>query len=81
MILLVPLCYQSSFDNRIRELETLTKLTLRPGQVQALQSLAEGKDVVLVAKTGYEKTLIFTGYNLLIRVGGASVGLPVPNHI
>ena len=48
---------QSSFDNRIRELETLTKLTLRPGQVQALQSLAEGKDVVLVAKTGYGKTL------------------------
>jgi ATP-dependent helicase YprA (DUF1998 family) len=73
---------QSSFDNRIRELETLTKLTLRPGQVRALQSLAEGKDVVLVAKTGYGKTLIFTGYNnLLIRVGGASVGLPVPNHI
>ena len=34
---------QSSFDNRIRELETLTKLTLRPGQVQALQSLAKGK--------------------------------------
>jgi superfamily II DNA helicase RecQ len=57
---------QSSFDNHIRELETLTKLTLRPGQVQALQSLAEGKDVVLVAKTGYGKTLIFTGYNFLI---------------
>jgi hypothetical protein len=36
---------QSSFDNHIRELEALTKLTLRPGQVQALQSLAEGKDV------------------------------------
>jgi superfamily II DNA helicase RecQ len=56
---------QSSFDDRICELEALTGLTLRPGQVQALQSLAEGKDVVLVAKTGYGKTLIFTGYNLL----------------
>ena len=57
---------QSSFDDRIRELEALTRLTLRPGQVQALQSLAERKDVVLVAKTGYGKTLIFTGYNFLI---------------
>jgi len=57
---------QSSFDDRIRELEALTRLTLRPGQVQALQSLAEGKDVVLVAKTGYGKTLIFTGYNFLM---------------
>jgi DEAD/DEAH box helicase len=56
---------QSPFDRRIRELAALTRLTLRPGQVQALQSLAEGKDVVLVAKTGYGKTLIFTGYNLL----------------
>ena len=58
--------YQSSFDDRIRELEALTRLTLRPGQVQALQSLAEGKDVVLVAETGYGKTLIFTGYNFLM---------------
>lgn len=45
-------------------------MTLRPGQAQALQSLAEGKDVVLVAKlvakTGYGKTLIFTGYNFLM---------------
>jgi len=46
---------QSSFDDRIRELEALTRLTLRPGQVQALQSLAEGKDVVLVAKTAMER--------------------------
>ena len=46
---------QSSFNYRVRELEALTRLTLRPGQVQALQSLAEGKDVVLVAKTGYGK--------------------------
>jgi hypothetical protein len=36
---------QASFDERIRELEALTGLALRPGQVQALQSLAEGKDV------------------------------------
>lgn len=57
---------QSSFDDRIHELEVLTRLTLRPGQVQALRSLAEGKDVVLVAKTGYGKTLIFTGFNFLI---------------
>jgi superfamily II DNA helicase RecQ len=57
---------QSSFNVRVRELEALTGLTLRPGQVEALQSLAEGKDVVLVAKTGYGKTLIFTGYNFLI---------------
>ena len=61
---------QSSFYDRIRELEALTRLTLRPGQVQALQSLAEGKYVVLVAKlvvkTGYGKTLIFTGYNFLM---------------
>jgi superfamily II DNA helicase RecQ len=56
---------QSSFDDRIRELEGLTRLTLRPGQVQTLQSLAEGKDVVLAAKTGYGKTQIFTGYNFL----------------
>ena len=56
---------QSSFDDRIRELEALTRLTLRPGQVQTLQSLAEGKDVVLAAKTGYGKTQIFTGYNFL----------------
>ena len=58
---------QSSFDDRIRELEALTRLTLRPGQVQVLQLFAEGKDVlVLVAKTGYGKTLIFTGYNFLM---------------
>ena len=57
---------QTSFNDRIRELEALTGLALRPGQVAALQSLAEGKDVVLVAKTGYGKTLIFTGYNFLM---------------
>jgi hypothetical protein len=44
-----------TIDHRIRELEALTRLTLRPGQVQALQSLAEGKDVVLAAKTGYHR--------------------------
>jgi ATP-dependent helicase YprA (DUF1998 family) len=58
--------FTQSFNDRVRELEALTGLTLRPGQVEALQSLAEGKDVVLVAKTGYGKTLIFTGYNFLI---------------
>ena len=57
---------QSSFNDCIRKLEALTRFPLRPGQVEALQSLAEGKDVVLVAKTGYGKTLIFTGYNFLI---------------
>jgi ATP-dependent helicase YprA (DUF1998 family) len=36
--------------------------------VEALQSLAEGKDVVLVAKAGYGKTLIFTGYNFRIPI-------------
>jgi RAD3-like DEAD/DEAH box helicase len=57
---------QSSFNDRVGELEALIRLTLCPGQLGALQSLAEGKDVVLVAKTGYGKTLIFTGYNFLM---------------
>jgi superfamily II DNA helicase RecQ len=57
---------QSSFNDRVGDLEALIGLTLRPGQLEALQSLAEGKDVVLVAKTGYGKTMIFTGYNFLM---------------
>ena len=55
---------QSLFNDLVRELKALAGLTLRPGQVEALQSLTEGKDVLLVAKTG--ETLIFTGYNFLI---------------
>jgi superfamily II DNA helicase RecQ len=43
-----------------------TGVQLRDGQKWALSGLHRGIDILLVAKTGFGKTLIFTGFHLLL---------------
>src|SRR4029077_7215458 len=43
-----------------------TGVQLRDGQKWALSGLYRGTDILLVAKTGFGKTLIFTGFHLLL---------------
>ena len=44
-----------------------TGYELRAGQKEALEKLYRGDDVVLVAMTGYGKTLIYTGFHTFFR--------------
>ena len=48
-------------------LQNATRYELRAGQKQALTDLYHGEDVILVAKTGYGKTLVMTGFNKLLN--------------
>ena len=47
-----------SFDGRLEFITNSLEYSLRDGQVRALQGLYEGRDILLVARTGYGKTLI-----------------------
>ncbi|KAF2186124.1 hypothetical protein K469DRAFT_687515 [Zopfia rhizophila CBS 207.26] len=58
---------QSSFNERIKLLGECTGYKLQEGQVLALQELYNRKDVILVAMTGFGKTLIIMGFNLLFN--------------
>lgn len=58
-------------DNRplnegLQLLHEKTGVQLRDGQKWALSGLHRGIDILLVAKTGFGKTLIFTGFHLLL---------------
>ncbi|KAH7394657.1 hypothetical protein BKA66DRAFT_546829 [Pyrenochaeta sp. MPI-SDFR-AT-0127] len=55
-----------SFDDGITSLEVLRGHELRPQQREALVDLYNGNDVVLVATTGFGKTLVITGFHNLI---------------
>ncbi|KAH7349217.1 hypothetical protein BKA66DRAFT_575918 [Pyrenochaeta sp. MPI-SDFR-AT-0127] len=55
-----------SLDDGITSLETLTGHELRPQQREALVDLYNRNDVVLVATTGFGKTLVITGFHNLI---------------
>src|SRR2546423_15481994 len=54
---------QLPFDQAITSLEVKTGFKLKPGQREALEKLYNHEDVLLVAKTGYGKTTIFTGFH------------------
>lgn len=54
-----------------------TGLELREGQLLALQVLYNGRNVLLVAKTGYGKTLVMRGYHALLQPGERSVTLVI----
>ena len=64
---------QSLFNERIKLLDESTGYKLREGQVLALQELYNGKDVILVAMTGFGKTLIMMGFNLLFNAEDRSI--------
>lgn len=55
-----------SLDDGITSLEALTGYELKPQQREALVDLYNGNDVVLVATTGFGKTLVITGFHNLI---------------
>ena len=55
-----------SLDDGITSLEALTGHELRPQQREALVDLYNRNDVVLVATTGFGKTLVITGFHNLI---------------
>lgn len=55
-----------SLSDGITSLEALTGYELRPQQREALVDLYIGNDVVLVATTGFGKTLVMTGFHNLI---------------
>ena len=55
-----------TLQDGINRLETFTGHKLRPQQQEALQELHNGKDVVLVAATGFGKTLVITGFHNVI---------------
>lgn len=59
-----------SFDGRLEFITNSLEYSLRDGQVRALQGLYEGRDILLVARTGYGKTLIMTGFDRLFEAGG-----------
>ena len=54
---------QLPFDQAITSLEAKIGFKLKPGQREALEKLYNHEDVLLVAKTGYGKTTIFTGFH------------------
>ncbi|KAF2188827.1 hypothetical protein K469DRAFT_71901 [Zopfia rhizophila CBS 207.26] len=64
---------QSSFNERIKLLGERTGYKLREGQVLALRELYNGKDVILVAMTGFGKTLIMMGFNSLFNAEDRSI--------
>ena len=59
----LPIPLEQGLDS----LQNTTGYELRAGQKQALTDLYNGKDVILVAKTGYDKTLVMTGFNKLLN--------------
>lgn len=54
---------QLPFDQAITSLEAKIGFNLKPGQLEALEKLYNHEDVLLVAKTGFGKTTIFTGFH------------------
>jgi superfamily II DNA helicase RecQ len=52
-----------------------TGVQLRDGQKWALSGLYHGMDILLVAKTGFGKTLIFTGFHLLLPTSKRAITL------
>ena len=54
---------QLPFDQAITSLEAKVGFKLKPAQREALEKLYNHEDVLLVAKTGYGKTTIFTGFH------------------
>ena len=52
-------------DERLQLLHDKTRVQLCDGQKLALSRLHGGIDILLVAKTGFGKTLIFIGFHLL----------------
>ena len=61
---------EPSFDERIDHIAESLRYPLRDGQVSALRELHEGNDFLLVARTGYGKTLIMTGFDRLFEKEG-----------
>lgn len=57
------------FDESMGLLENTTGLILKNRQVTAFWELYCGKNVLLVAKTEYDKTLVMTGYHALLQPG------------
>ena len=48
---------------------------LRDGQKWALSGLYRGVDILLVAKNGFRKTLMFTGFHLLLPLSKRAITL------
>jgi len=62
-------------DEGLQLLYENTGIQLRDGQKWALSGLHRGSDILLVAKTGFGKTLIFTGFHLLLPPSKRSITL------
>jgi len=54
-------------DDAITRVGELAGYDLRPGQISALQELSSGQDSILVARTGYGKTLVMMGYHFMCQ--------------
>ena len=62
-------------DERLQLLHDKTRVQLRDGQKLALSRLHGGIDILLVAKTGFGKTLIFIGFHLLLPASKRAIML------
>jgi superfamily II DNA helicase RecQ len=62
-------------DEGLQLLHDKTGVQLRDGQKWALSRLHGGIDTLLVAKTGFGKTLIFTGFHLLLPASKRAITL------
>jgi len=62
-------------DERLQLLHDKTRVQLCDGQKLALSRLHGGIDILLVAKTGFGKTLIFIGFHLLLPASKRAITL------
>jgi len=62
-------------DEGLQLLHDKTRVQLRDGQKLALSRLHGGIDILLVAKTGFGKTLIFIGFHLLLPASKRAITL------
>jgi superfamily II DNA helicase RecQ len=62
-------------DEGLQLLHDKTGVQLRNGQKWALSRLHGGIDTLLVAKTGFGNTLIFTGFHLLLLASKRAITL------